>query len=123
MKCPKCESVESSVVDSRQSSEGLQIRRRRKCEWCKHKFTTYEICEGVSTNQLSALEHCYTVITKMLNRFEKLYQQVSLNGEIKRCKKHPNRPAYLKDYCSYCYHKDQEKKVIYKKPKQSARAG
>ena len=42
MKCPYCCCVESRVVDSRQSEDGSSIRRRRECENCKRRFTTYE---------------------------------------------------------------------------------
>ena len=42
MRCPYCSCVESRVVDSRQSEDGSSIRRRRECENCKRRFTTYE---------------------------------------------------------------------------------
>ena len=41
MRCPKCGHEESRVVDSR-SSDNDAIRRRRECEKCHHRFTTYE---------------------------------------------------------------------------------
>ena len=47
MKCVVCGSLESRVVDSRQSEDGLTIRRRRACENCGHRFTTYERVELV----------------------------------------------------------------------------
>ncbi|CAM3146297.1 transcriptional repressor NrdR [Lactococcus hircilactis] len=43
MKCPKCFSEESRVVDSRQAEEA--IRRRRVCENCGFRFTTFERIE------------------------------------------------------------------------------
>ncbi|MQW22567.1 MULTISPECIES: transcriptional regulator NrdR [unclassified Lactococcus] len=43
MKCPKCHSEESKVVDSRQAEEA--IRRRRVCESCGFRFTTFERIE------------------------------------------------------------------------------
>lgn len=43
MKCPKCQSEESRVVDSRQSENS--IRRRRECESCHNRFTTFERIE------------------------------------------------------------------------------
>ncbi|MBI2178199.1 MAG: transcriptional repressor NrdR [Candidatus Tectomicrobia bacterium] len=42
MKCPICSHPESRVVDSRMTKEGNAIRRRRECESCGHRFTTYE---------------------------------------------------------------------------------
>jgi len=42
MKCPKCQSVETKVVDSRVIENNQTIRRRRECEFCQHRFTTFE---------------------------------------------------------------------------------
>lgn len=47
MKCPFCGDVDSKVVDSRPSEDGLSIRRRRVCSRCGHRFTTYEIVESL----------------------------------------------------------------------------
>ncbi|MCT1226382.1 transcriptional repressor NrdR [Lactococcus lactis] len=43
MRCPKCSSEESKVVDSRQAEDA--IRRRRVCESCGFRFTTFERIE------------------------------------------------------------------------------
>ena len=45
MRCPFCGDQESKVVDSRNSEDGLSIRRRRECSRCQHRFTTYEMVE------------------------------------------------------------------------------
>ena len=42
MKCPFCQSAETSVKDSRDTSEGKVIRRRRHCSNCNGRFTTFE---------------------------------------------------------------------------------
>ena len=42
MKCAYCGCTQSRVVDSRQSEDGFYIRRRRECESCLRRFTTYE---------------------------------------------------------------------------------
>lgn len=42
MRCPLCGCEESKVVDSRPSDNFTAIRRRRQCEACGHRFTTYE---------------------------------------------------------------------------------
>ena len=45
MKCMYCGSLESKVIDSRQSEDGTSIRRRRECIACGKRFTTYETIE------------------------------------------------------------------------------
>ncbi|MFT7184504.1 MAG: transcriptional repressor NrdR [Oceanicoccus sp.] len=45
MICPKCKQKNTRVVDSRDAHEGRSIRRRRECEDCKHRFTTFEKTE------------------------------------------------------------------------------
>ena len=47
MKCPMCSYPESKVIDSRPSADHSSIRRRRVCEKCQKRFTTYEIVETV----------------------------------------------------------------------------
>ena len=47
MRCIYCGQTESRVVDSRQSEDGTSIRRRRECETCGRRFTTYERIELV----------------------------------------------------------------------------
>ena len=42
MRCPNCESKDSKVVDSRSVQQGSSIRRRRECNGCLFRFTTYE---------------------------------------------------------------------------------
>jgi transcriptional repressor NrdR len=42
MKCPFCGFAQDRVVDSRESKEADSIRRRRECEKCERRFTTYE---------------------------------------------------------------------------------
>lgn len=45
MKCPFCFADDTSVIDSRVSEDGQKIRRRRRCQSCDKRFTTYEIVE------------------------------------------------------------------------------
>ncbi|MCH4053958.1 MAG: transcriptional regulator NrdR [Atopobiaceae bacterium] len=47
MRCPRCGCVESKVIDSRASENYETIRRRRECENCGYRFTTYERREEV----------------------------------------------------------------------------
>ena len=45
MRCPFCQHTDSSVIDSRLTSEEESIRRRRECSKCSQRFTTYERAE------------------------------------------------------------------------------
>ena len=45
MQCPKCHHQNSRVIDSRQADDGRAIRRRRECENCGQRFTTFERIE------------------------------------------------------------------------------
>lgn len=45
MKCPFCASADTQVIDSRVSEAGDSIRRRRRCQACQKRFTTYETVE------------------------------------------------------------------------------
>ncbi|NOT83775.1 MAG: transcriptional regulator NrdR [Methylococcaceae bacterium] len=45
MRCPFCADQDTRVIDSRLSNEGDQVRRRRECNTCKERFTTYEFAE------------------------------------------------------------------------------
>jgi len=47
MHCPFCSSTETKVNDSRLSGEGRQVRRRRECQECGERFTTFETAELV----------------------------------------------------------------------------
>ena len=45
MRCPYCKQNQDRVIDSRASADGFSIRRRRECEACGRRFTTYERME------------------------------------------------------------------------------
>lgn len=47
MRCPYCKHLENKVIDSRTANEGAVIRRRRECEKCERRFTTYERVEEI----------------------------------------------------------------------------
>lgn len=47
MKCPSCGDSDSKVIDSRPSADNSSIRRRRECQNCQRRFTTYETIETV----------------------------------------------------------------------------
>ncbi len=77
MKCPFCGYPDTIVVDSRESSDGLSVRRRRECPKCKKRFTTYE---RIETN--------VTVIKKD-GRRESFDREKLLNGIQRACEKRP----------------------------------
>lgn len=76
MKCQYCGSTDSKVVDSRQTDEGNSIRRRRECEVCNRRFTTYERIEQISI----------MVIKKDKSR-EYFDREKILKGILKSCEK------------------------------------
>ena len=45
MHCPSCNAPESKVIDSRLHANGTRIRRRRSCQMCEYRFSTYETIE------------------------------------------------------------------------------
>jgi transcriptional repressor NrdR len=45
MYCPFCNETDTKVIDSRLVGEGDQVRRRRECDKCTERFTTYEVAE------------------------------------------------------------------------------
>ena len=47
MKCPFCDNDDTRVIDSRPTDEGQAIRRRRVCDKCGKRFTTYEKVEEI----------------------------------------------------------------------------
>ena len=47
MRCPFCKHDDTKVTDSRATDDGRAIRRRRECQACNRRFTTYEMVEEV----------------------------------------------------------------------------
>ena len=45
MHCPFCQAQDTKVIDSRLVGDGTQIRRRRECELCRARFTTFETAD------------------------------------------------------------------------------
>jgi transcriptional repressor NrdR len=45
MFCPFCQAEDTKVIDSRLVTDGTQIRRRRSCEVCQSRFTTFETAD------------------------------------------------------------------------------
>jgi transcriptional repressor NrdR len=78
MRCPFCENLDTRVIDSRPTEEGHAIRRRRECDSCSKRFTTYEKVE----------EMIFMVIKKDGSR-EAFDRNKVMNGIIKACEKRP----------------------------------
>lgn len=78
MRCPFCANPDSRVVDSRESADGVSIRRRRACEACRRRFTTYERPE----------EFVPRVIKKD-GRRQEFKRQKLLEGLQRACEKRP----------------------------------
>jgi transcriptional repressor NrdR len=78
MKCPFCASTKDRVVDSRESKDGLTIRRRRECLACSRRFTSYEQIENIA----------YRVVKSDGSRQE-FNRSKLLAGLLKACEKRP----------------------------------
>lgn len=78
MKCPYCGFAQDRVVDSRESKDADSIRRRRECEGCNKRFTTYERIDEIP----------YMVVKKD-GRREKFDRQKVLNGLLHACSRRP----------------------------------
>jgi transcriptional repressor NrdR len=84
MKCPYCGFGQDRVVDSRESKDADSIRRRRECEKCGRRFTTYERIDEIP----------YMVVKKD-GRREKFDRQKVLSGLLRACEKRPVPAAQL----------------------------
>jgi len=78
MKCPYCENPDTKVVDSRPTDEGQTIRRRRECEQCGRRFTTYEKIEEIPL-----------IVVKKDGSRQPFDRGKMMNGIIKACEKRP----------------------------------
>ena len=78
MKCPFCGHTEDKVIDSRSSNEDKSVRRRRECEQCKKRFTTYEYIEEVPL-----------MVIKKDGRREAFDRNKIISGILKACEKRP----------------------------------
>ena len=86
MRCPFCNSDNTSVVDSRPVEDINAIRRRRKCENCSKRFTTYEKIETIPV----------IIIKKDQNREQ--YDRAKIEaGVLRACHKRPVSAAEIAD--------------------------
>lgn len=78
MKCPFCSYEESKVIDSRPTTDGDRIRRRRECLKCSKRFTTYEIVETMPI-----------IVIKKDNTREVFSREKLMTGLLRACQKRP----------------------------------
>lgn len=78
MKCPYCGTEEIKVIDSRPSEENNAIRRRRQCELCERRFTTYE-----------TIENAPLIVVKKDETREPYSKEKLLSGLLRSCHKRP----------------------------------
>ena len=78
MRCPFCENQDTRVIDSRHTEDGHAIRRRRECDSCGKRFTTYE-----------KVEEMILMVIKKDGRREAFDRNKIMNGIIRACEKRP----------------------------------
>ncbi len=86
MKCPFCGFTQDKVIDSRESKEADSIRRRRECERCTKRFTTYERIDEIP----------YMVVKKD-GRRERFDRQKVLSGLLHSCQKRKVSVAQMQE--------------------------
>ena len=93
MRCPACHSQSTRVMDSRPSNEGRSIRRRRECESCNYRFTTFEVVEETPL-----------IVVKKDGTREEFSREKILRGLIRACEKRPVPLETLEDIVSDTEH-------------------
>lgn len=78
MKCPYCGKEDTRVIDSRPADDNNSIRRRRQCDKCSKRFTTYEKVEAIPL-----------VVVKKDNTREQYDRTKIEKGVFKSCHKRP----------------------------------
>lgn len=78
MKCPNCQYKNTKVFDSRPTDEGKSIRRRRECERCGYRFTTFE-----------RMEQPPLIVIKKDGTRQEFSRDKIVRGLIKACEKRP----------------------------------
>jgi transcriptional repressor NrdR len=87
MNCPFCSHADTRVVDSRLGREGNNIRRRRECEQCLKRFTTYE-----------RVEEMLPLVVKKDGRREAFDRQKIVAGMQRACEKRPVSIAAIEQF-------------------------
>lgn len=84
MKCPYCNNPDTRVIDSRPAEDGTSIRRRRSCDECGKRFTTYEKIETIPL-----------IIIKKDNNREQYDRSKIEAGVLRACYKRPVSAAEI----------------------------
>lgn len=86
MKCPRCDSTKTRVVDSREGVDGRSVRRRRECESCAFRYTTFERAED-----------SLPMVVKKGGQRESFDRYKILSGLKKACEKRPVSVMQMED--------------------------
>jgi len=84
--CPFCGNEDTKVHDSRQVEEGTAVRRRRECERCSRRFTTFE-----------KFEDSPLVVVKKEGRREEYSRSKMMAGMFRACEKRPISTERIED--------------------------
>lgn len=98
MKCPFCSYKDNKVIDSRLSKDGTLIRRRRECNDCGRRFTTYE-----------RVEETLPLVVKKDGRREPYDRAKIMAGVLKACEKRPVSINIIEKMADRIEQKIQEK--------------
>ena len=94
MQCPRCKFNGSRVIDSRPADDGRSIRRRRECDECGYRFTTFE-----------RLEKAPILVIKRNGNREASSREKLLNGLVRSAEKRPIPLSQLEQIVNEVEHK------------------
>ncbi len=86
MRCPVCRNPNTKVLDSRDGRDATSIRRRRQCEGCGHRFTTFE-----------RIEENLPIVLKRGGGRQPFDRNKLLGGLKLACRKRPVKPEQLEN--------------------------
>lgn len=86
MHCPFCGNEDTKVHDSRQVEEGTAVRRRRECDRCLRRFTTFE-----------KFEDSPLIVVKKEGRREEFSRSKMMAGMLRACEKRPISTEQIED--------------------------
>jgi transcriptional repressor NrdR len=94
LRCPYCNHDDDRVIDSRATDDGTAIRRRRACDHCSKRFTTYERVEGEES----------LMVVKKDGRRQAFDRRKVLHGMTVACEKRPIPVEDLEAAVNRIYH-------------------
>jgi transcriptional repressor NrdR len=94
LRCPYCNNDDDRVIDSRATDDGTAIRRRRACDQCNKRFTTYERVEGEEA----------MMVVKKDGRRQAFDRKKILHGMTVACEKRPVPMEELEAAANRIYH-------------------